>query len=529
MTIDQTLITQSPFAKQASEELIPTATIIYHADISRIGEVCQLLELKQDLLQSFSRLSPEFSHLNSNRSQSISDPYISRKPIQLSLVNGGLNIKKPAELTGNVTVNGRLLVDELFIVGNEWREGVLLSMSNRVVLFLHQSPRSKKVSSNDHGLLGESDVIAKLRVVIDRVADLKVPVLIRGETGTGKELIAQAIHNSSRRQQQKFVSVNVAAIPESLAISELFGSKKGAFTGATKDRAGYFQQADQGTLFLDEIGDAQEQVQVALLRTLETGEVTPVGGSNAIHVDVRLVAATDADLEQSIEDNRFRSPLLQRLAGFEIRLQPLRKRREDIGRLLIHFLKTELEAVNESHHLENTTSNVSFWASIFYKASLFDWPGNIRQLKNIAQQLAIYNREVEFLTLPDHIAELFTPRSVPVSNVDTAQQVIEEAPVPIEESKPRRKPSTVTEEELLEALKSKRWDLKASSEYLNISRAALYKIIDQTDSVCTASDYDVDTLRLSYTQNNGDLEKMVDALKISKAALKRRLKDLSIQ
>ena len=529
MTIDQTLITQSPFAKQASEELIPIATIIYHADTSRIGEVCQLLELKQNLLQSISRLSPEFSHIKSNRSQTISDPYISRKPIQLSLINGGLSIKKPAELTGNVTVNGRLLVDELFIVGNEWREGVLLSMSNRVVLFLHHSPRASKTSPHDHGLLGESDVIAKLRVVIDRVADLKVPVLIRGETGTGKELIAQAIHNSSRRQQQDFVSVNVAAIPESLAISELFGSKKGAFTGATKDRAGYFQQADQGTLFLDEIGDAQEQIQVALLRTLETGEVTPVGSANTIRVDVRLVAATDADLEQSIEDNRFRSPLLQRLAGFEIRLQPLRKRREDIGRLLIHFLKKELESVNESHHLENTTSNVSFWASVFYKASLFDWPGNIRQLKNIAQQLAIYNREVDFLTLPDHIAELFTPRSTPTLPTETPQyeQAVQEAPV--EDLKPRRKPSTVTEEELHEALKTNRWDLKATSESLNISRAALYKIIDNTDSVCTASDYDVEVLRLSFIQNDGDLEKMVDELKVSKAALKRRLKDLSLQ
>ena len=525
MTADQTLITQSPFAKQASEELYPTATIIYHADAERIGEVSHLSELKQSRTQTISRLAPEFTQSDSTNARNIADPYISRKPIQLSLVNGGLSIEKAPELTGNITVNGRLLVDQLFIVGNEWADGVLISMSNRVVLFIHQSPRASKRSQKKHGLLGESDVVVKLRTVIDRVADLQVPVLIRGETGTGKELIAQAIHNGSHRNEQNFVSVNVAAIPESLAISELFGSKKGAFTGATKDHSGYFQQAHNSTLFLDEIGDAPEQVQVALLRTLETGEVTPVGSSGSIKVNVRLLAATDADLEKSVENNSFRSPLLQRLAGFEIRILPLRKRRDDIGRLLIHFLQKELETVDENRHLENTTGNVSFWASFFYKASLFDWPGNIRQLKNIAQQIAIYNRGADFLTIPDHIEELFTPK---YAQMEQATPPIE--PVqPIETPTPqRRKPSSLHEDEILEALSLHRWDLKASAEHLQISRAALYKIIDNTNAIRTASDYSVEELQASFSNQGGDLEKMVDELKVSKAALKRRLKDLSI-
>tara|TARA_R110001599_G_scaffold185680_1_gene379919 strand:- start:1099 stop:2706 length:1608 start_codon:yes stop_codon:yes gene_type:complete len=534
MLIDQTLITHSLVAKQTPNKLYPIATIIFHSDIDRIGEVAILRDLQQKNSQNICRLTPEFTHPETDKSRSIADPYISRKPLALSLVNGGLNIKRPAELTGNVTINNRLLVDELFVVGNEWRNGVVISMCNRVVLFIHHAPLGNTVSLKKHGLLGESHAINHLRQTINRVADLNISVLIRGETGTGKELVAQAIHNSSQRSLQKFVSVNVAAIPESLAISELFGSKKGAFTGAAKDRAGYFQQADTGTLFLDEIGDAHEQIQVALLRTLETGEVTPVGSSSSIHVDVRLLAATDVDLEKSVLNEHFRSPLLQRLAGFEIRIPPLRKRREDIGRLLAYFLISELNNVDEIRHLENTAQNISFWAGFFTKACSYDWPGNVRQLKNIAQQLAIYNRDAEFLTIPEHINELFLPQrtQTTTSEFDSSKNdsiQTESFNKPDAPDKPsRRKPSTVSESELISALKQQRWDLKATAEQLNISRAALYKIIDNTSSVRTASDLCVDDLRNAFQKASGDLNKMVDLLQVSKAALKRRMKDFDV-
>tara|TARA_R110001592_G_C13186681_1_gene751720 strand:+ start:5453 stop:7060 length:1608 start_codon:yes stop_codon:yes gene_type:complete len=534
MLIDQTLITQSPIATQAQNKLYPVATVLFHSDLERIGEKTFLNELQQKNSQNISRLTPEFSQPESDKSRSIGDPYISRKPLELSLVNGGLKVKRSAELTGNVAINSRLLVDELFIVGNEWRNGVVISMCNRVVIFIHHAPRDNAISVNKHGLLGESSAINHLRQIINRVADLNISVLIRGETGTGKELVAQAIHSNSQRNQQAFVSVNVAAIPESLAISELFGSKKGAFTGATKDRAGYFQQADKGTLFLDEIGDAQEQVQVALLRTLETGDVTPVGSSSSVHVDVRLLAATDVDLEKSVLNEHFRSPLLQRLSGFEIRIPPLRKRREDIGRLLAHFLINELNNIGEIRHLDNTSQNISFWASLFTKACLYDWPGNIRQLKNIAQQLAIYNRDAEFLSIPDHINELFSPQrsQTETSKINLLKTNSSQAASNNQTDSPapplRRKPSTVPESELISALKHQRWDLKATAEHLNISRAALYKIIDNTNTVRTASDLCVDELRTAFQDTSGNLEKMVDILQVSKAALKRRMKDLDV-
>src|SRR5262249_34932398 len=156
--------------------------------------------------------------------------------------------------------------------------------------------------------------------------------------GTGKELVARAIHESGRRRGAVCLSVNMGAIPPSLATSELFGAVRGAYTGAVRDHLGYFQRAHGGTLFLDEIGETPPEVQVMLLRVLEPGEVQRVGSPQTQKVDVRLIAATDADLERALHEGRFRAPLLHRLSGYEIYIPPLRERRDDFGRLLFHFL-----------------------------------------------------------------------------------------------------------------------------------------------------------------------------------------------
>ena len=195
---------------------------------------------------------------------------------------------------------------------------------------------------------------------------------------------------------------------------------------------------------------------------------------------------------------------------------------------------SELNNVGEIRHLENTSQNISFWAGLFTKACVYDWPGNIRQLKNIAQQLAIYNRDADYLTIPDHINELFSFQKIQTktSDIHSSQDssiLIESINKTDSQDKPiRRKPSTVSESELIIALKQQRWDLKATAEQLNISRAALYKIIDNTASVRTASDLCIDDLRNAFQKASGDLEKMVDLLEVSKAALKRRMKDFDI-
>ncbi|HRI66149.1 MAG TPA: sigma-54 factor interaction domain-containing protein, partial [Polyangium sp.] len=159
---------------------------------------------------------------------------------------------------------------------------------------------------------------------IHNVADLELPVLLRGETGSGKELVAHAIHKASPRRDKPFVAVNLGAIVPSLAVAELFGAEKGAFTGSIKRQVGYFEQAHGGTLFLDEIGEAPVELQVALLRALETGEIQTVGAMQGRKVDVRVIAATDADLEDKVDMGAFRAPLLNRLAAFELWIAPLR-------------------------------------------------------------------------------------------------------------------------------------------------------------------------------------------------------------
>src|SRR6185436_13729067 len=174
---------------------------------------------------------------------------------------------------------------------------------------------------------------------------------LRGETGTGKELLARAIHQASSRRAAPYFALNMAAIPASLAAAELFGAAKGAFTGADRRRVGYFGRAQGGTLFLDEIGELPADLQPLLLRVLENGEIQPVGGEETLRVDVRILAATDANLESAIEEGRFRAPLFHRLSGYELRLPSLRERRDDIGRLFIHFLRQELAALGEADRL----------------------------------------------------------------------------------------------------------------------------------------------------------------------------------
>ena len=244
--------------------------------------------------------------------------------------------------------------------------------------------------------------------------------------------------------------------------------------------AGYFSQANNSTLFLDEIGDAPDEVQVALLRTLETSEVRPVGGTETLKVDVRLVAATDADLESKLESQDFRNPLLQRLAGFEIWIPRLAQRKPDIGLLLSEFLRYEFDAIAEQRHYQDLDPDSEMlWYQFFRHALEFGWPGNIRQMRNIARQVAIHNRLASFTSIPPRVEAMLLEQNQKQAE---AEQIlangngIEHEPTPVPGSiihhyaKPkddeppapaRRKPSTIDEAELMEALQRQRWDLKS--------------------------------------------------------------------
>lgn len=238
--------------------------------------------------------------------------------------------------------------------------------------------------STEIGLFGSSPEIEELVRIIYMVAPTDLSVLINGESGTGKELVAKAIHNLSKRSNKPLISVNTGAIPEGILESELFGHEKGSFTGATGQKKGYFEAADKGTIFLDEIGEMSLNTQVKLLRVLEESEFMRVGGTNTQKVDVRLIAATNKNLEIAVKDNEFRQDLYYRIKAVTIKIPPLRSRKEDIPILVRKFI----DDFNKSQNL-----NVKgFSPDALELLKVHNWTGNVRELRNFVETSLILNK-----------------------------------------------------------------------------------------------------------------------------------------
>jgi PAS domain S-box-containing protein len=260
-----------------------------------------------------------------------------------------------------------------------------------------------------------SPVMHKFMGLVDRVAGHTETVLITGETGTGKELIARTVHESSNRRGRPWVDINCAALPENLVESELFGYEKGAFSGADSSKPGLFELADKGTLFLDEIGELQLQTQVKLLRVLDGQPFYRLGGHRKIKVDVRIVAATNQDLEAAVRGNRFRQDLYHRLGQFQLRVPPLRERPEDIVALAEHFLNLKAPGKNFSSRAISALLSHS-------------WPGNIRELRNLVAKVAMESAgsEIDFSKLSAALtgepAALRQTASMPVGNLDSMEE-----------------------------------------------------------------------------------------------------------
>jgi PAS domain S-box-containing protein len=260
-----------------------------------------------------------------------------------------------------------------------------------------------------------SPVMHKFMSLVDRVAGHTETALITGETGTGKELIARTIHESSQRRSRPWVDINCAALPENLVESELFGYEKGAFSGADSSKPGLFEMADKGTLFLDEIGELQLQTQVKLLRVLDGQPFYRLGGHRKIKVDVRIVAATNQDLETAVKEGRFRRDLFHRLGQFQLRVPPLRDRPEDIVALAEHFLRLKAPGKNFSAHAISALLS-------------HPWPGNIRELRNLVAKMAMESPSSEIdlprlsVALTGEPLALRQNASMPVSNLDSMEE-----------------------------------------------------------------------------------------------------------
>ena len=310
-----------------------------------------------------------------------------------------------------------------------------------------------------HEMIGESQVLSAVLNQIQRAAPVRSAVLIQGESGVGKELVARAIHKNSSRVRQQFIQVNCAAIPDELIEAELFGHEKGAFTGATEKQVGKFEQADQGTIFLDEIADMSLKTQAKVLRVLQEGEVDRLGSSKTTTVDVRVVAATNKDLQKAIEKGEFREDLFFRLSVIPIYVPPLRERREDIPLLVNHFARRLCE--------ENKLQAKPLTEAALDRLSRHYWRGNIRELRNSIERLLVMTA-AESIGVDD-VQAVLTAGGLPVS-------IIEGLATPA--STLRDFKETSERAFLVAKLRELDWNISKTAALIETPRSNLYKKLE---------------------------------------------------
>jgi two-component system nitrogen regulation response regulator GlnG len=501
-----------------------------------VGERVLLAGLPAGREEILSRREPQFSAPGSGILRPLSDPFLSRRPLRLtSGPEPGSIVLDGREAGTAVTADGGPVEGERVFSAAEIERGVVLLLAHRVVLLLSPLDPVGQANLPSFGLVGESAPMLLLRREIQRVAPLDVAVLLRGETGTGKELVAQALHQASPRRFRPFFAANMGAVPATLAAAELFGAARGAYTGSERKREGYFQRADSGTLFLDEVGETPPEVQVLLLRALETQEIQAVGSEELRRVDVRLIAATDTDLERAVQAGRFRAPLVHRLAGYEIRVPSLRQRRDDFGRLFFHFIREELAGQGDASLLA-TPPEGRPWvpAGLVARLAELDWPGNVRQLRNAARQLVIAGRDAGEPGMWLQAERLFqeAARTAPPDDDPThgnPPERGEPSPPPARESRKRyRRPEDVTDDELIAALRLHGWRIQRAAEELGISRGSLYDRIEKSSRIRKAVDLSREEIQECSERCGGDLDAMVAVLEVSKRGLQRRMTQLGM-
>ena len=297
----------------------------------------------------------------------------------------------------------------------------------------------------DVQIIGESKAIKEVLSTVSRVAKSKSTVLIRGESGTGKELVARAVHALSDRAERRFIPVSCAALPETLLESELFGHEKGAFTGAVKRREGRFELADSGTLFLDEIGDIPLETQVKILRAIEFQEFERLGGKETLKVDVRIISATNQDLEKKINEGTFREDLYYRLNVISIFIPPLRERKEDLMLLVDHFIEKANQKCGKS--IKGITTEVK---DIILD---YDWPGNVRELENVIERGVVLSR-----------TDVIDKNDLPYFGLIKSKETISSANLSLRD---------MEKNHILNTLKMTDWNLGKTAEILGIHRNTL--------------------------------------------------------
>ena len=343
-------------------------------------------------------------------------------------------------------------IDELTVVMDKAKEQRRLVDENRRL----RLELTKKYKFEN--IIGKSPKIQEVFDIMERVIPSKATVMLYGESGTGKELIARAIHYSGARKNGPFVKVNCAALPESLLESELFGHERGAFTGAIQRRQGRFELSDNGSIFLDEIGDISPTVQVRLLRVIQQREFERVGGAKTIQVDVRILAATNRDLEEAVEDGVFRKDLYFRLHVLHIDMPPLRQRREDIPLLIKYHL--------DLFNAENGKNVTGVAPEALDTLTTYDWPGNVRELRNCVERMIVMTQDstLTIADVPHEIRDAAGTVLVPVTTLPTASVLDME---------------TNERNLIVQALRNCNGNRSAAARELGISRRTLHRKINQ--------------------------------------------------
>ena len=319
--------------------------------------------------------------------------------------------------------------------------------------------RFRELAAVRHEMVGDSPALREVTEAIGRAAPTSSTVLVHGESGVGKELVARAVHQNSRRGKERFVQVNCAALPEELIESELFGHERGAFTGATQKQIGKFEQADRGTIFLDEVGDMSLRTQAKVLRVLQEGEVERLGSARTIKVDARVIAATNRNLEEAIDNDTFREDLYFRLSVIPIRVPPLRDRREDIPRLVGHFA--------DLFCTENNFRPKRFTPAALDLMTRDRWRGNVRELRNTVERLLVMTpgdtidtADVHGVLRGDPRGGLADPAASRASTLREFKEVAERA-------------------FLVEKLREHGWNISKTAEEIDTPRSNLYKKLEQ--------------------------------------------------
>lgn len=477
-------------------------TIIWHPDHGRIGE--QFVGTAGPTVIELSRYFPLFCAPGS-AGLALGHAAISRDPLRITRDADDRVVIHPPASRMVAELNGEVIDSPRQLTAQQIEAGQVIGMGRTVLLCLHWMrglPKNNPVP----GMAGVSTAAILARDQLRLVAATELPVLLLGETGTGKEIAARAIHALGARSRAALVTVNMAALNESLAAADLFGAAKGAYTGAQVARKGLFDEAAGATLFLDEIGNTPASVQPMLLRVLEGGDYRPLGAQQDCRSSARLIAATDQDLGS----DAFNQALLRRLESFVIRLPPLRARREDIGVLLVCML-----GLDQAHG--GAVPAVPF--ALVSDAARYDWPGNIRQLGNVVKRAVLalqagqapdFDRLVESVSQrPDSSARLTRVPATPLASV-------------------RKRPADLAEQDILNAMENSGWTIQAAAHALGVSRPTMYKLLDTHAEIRRAESIPASEIREALQASGGDLRRCASQLKTPSEALRRHLHTLGL-